>query len=114
MRLRERRFRRSQIVDGQRVYIEPSIYEERELFHTQGTATSTIYADRMEMWDLAKYNECCRSVWGKYIARFYDLDSKDVEKFISLYIGKSVKLIAVYVNQGYNGYDYYRFDYSEV
>lgn len=117
MELRRRRYRKVivETVDGalQKRFedIEESPYDEVPLYTSRVKANNTIYADRMRQWDRDKYEECCKKVWGCIMNNFYSVDSSEVEDFISLYLDKKVTLASVYTNQGYNGYDYYRFDY---
>ena len=47
-----------------------------------------------------------------YTYHWFDgTNSEDTQKFISMYLGHEIKLVSAYMNKGYDGYYYYRFDY---
>lgn len=88
-------------------YIDILNSKDKKMFESIGT----LYADRMSQWDHEKYEKCSNSAFGKLKTRFLGVKAIDLEKFISEYLGKRIRLIAAYTNKGYDGYDYFRFDY---
>lgn len=73
-----------------------------------------VYSDRLWEWDSKKYNKCCREVFGNQGQFFSNRKPEDIERFLSLYFGKEVKLTAILqgCNAG-NGYPYWVFLYEE-
>ena len=76
---------------------------------------SAVYSDRLFQWDWEKYNKCCKEVF-KNTGQFFDKrEPKEIEKFLSLYFNKEIKLTAV--AQGCNqatGYPFWVFFYEKV
>ena len=75
---------------------------------------STVYSDRLYQWDYKKYNRCCQEVFKNQGQMFYQREPKEIEKFLSMYFEKEVKLTAVM--QGCNqssGFPYWIFLYEE-
>lgn len=93
--------------------IEVSPWASYDLFNTSLQATDAMYDDRMRQWDWAKYRACCTAVWGREVQCFIGKESEDVEKFISLYLGKPVTLTRVSANKDFHGYEIYCFHYIE-
>ena len=75
----------------------------------------TVYSDRLYQWDWKRFNKCCEEVFGNSGQYFDNRKPEDIEKFLSLYFGKTVKLHVVmqYCNQS-TGFPYWRFDYEEM
>lgn len=70
--------------------------------------SSSWFSDRLRRWDSKKFDECCEKVWGKKTAYFRNGHPKYVEKFLSLYFEKKVKLTAILEGCNYgNGYPYW-------
>ena len=72
-----------------------------------------VYSDRLWQWDSKKYDRCCNEVWGNEGQYFNNRKSKDIERFLSLYFEKEVKLTVIM--QGCNvsnGYPYWIFYYE--
>lgn len=73
----------------------------------------TVYSDRLIQWDYNKYNECCRNVWGNEEQYFDGRNPKDIEKFLSMYFNKEIKLTAIMEGCNVsNGYPYWIFFYE--
>lgn len=78
-------------------------------------AGNTVYSDRLWQWNYQKYNDCCQRVWGDQAQVFYDRVPEDIQKFLSLYFNKEVKLTVIM--QGCNvsnGYPYWVFIFEDV
>ena len=76
--------------------------------------SSAVYSDRLFQWDYKKYNKCCQEVFANDGQYFYNRDPNKIEKFLSMYFEKEIKLTAV--TQGCNqatGYPYWVFFYEE-
>lgn len=56
---------------------------------------SVVYSDRLMQWDYKKFNKCCKKVWGNEGQLFYNRKPEDIEKFLSLYWNKEIKLTAI-------------------
>lgn len=72
-----------------------------------------VYSDRLHQWDYKKYDRCCQEVFKNEGQMFGQRDPKDIEKFLSLYLDKEIKLTAVM--QGCNqssGFPYWIFFYE--
>lgn len=77
--------------------------------------SNTVYSDRLYQWDYKKYNKCCREIWGNEEQYFSSRRPKDIEKFLSKYFNKEIKLTVIM--QGVNackGYPYWIFYYEEI
>lgn len=75
---------------------------------------SAVYSDRLYQWDWEKYNRCCQEVFGNQGQMFYQRKPKEIERFLSMYFDKEIKLTAVM--QGCNqssGFPYWIFLYEE-
>lgn len=72
---------------------------------------TTLYSDRLWQWDSDKYNKCNNEVFGNTSQYFNISEHKKIEKFLSLYLDKPVKLVKIKeeINVS-NGYPYWRFD----
>lgn len=81
---------------------------------SQIEANSTVYSDRLYQWDSNKFDTLCKQTWGNSGQYFSNREPEDIEKFLSLYLGKKIKLVRITqeTNQS-NGYPYWRFDYKK-
>lgn len=72
-----------------------------------------VYSDRLYQWDYEKYNKCCMNVFKNKGQNFKLRNPKDIEKFLSMYFNKQIKLTAVVesCNQAY-GNPYWVFFYK--
>lgn len=73
-----------------------------------------VYSDRLYQWDWEKYNRCCQEVFENQGQQFYQREPKEIERFLSMYFDKEIKLTAVM--QGCNqssGFPYWIFLYEE-
>ena len=78
------------------------------------TLTKTLYSDRMYQQDPDRFNVCCKEVWGVSGQYFYRRSPQDIERFISLYLGKEVILCSIRVDENVSsGYPYWTFEYCE-
>lgn len=77
------------------------------------TNDDAVYSDRLYQWDYEKYNKCCMSVFKNEGQNFNQRNPEDIEKFLSMYFDKQIKLTAVVegCNQAY-GYPYWLFFYK--
>ena len=100
---------------GERYFEKYNPYEERLIYKNSNyhNPNSTIYADRMRQWDYEKYCKCSNDVFGYTCNTFDGTSSEDAQKFISMYLGHEITLVSAYMNKGYDGYYYYRFDYFD-
>ncbi len=75
---------------------------------------SAVYSDRLWQWDSEKYDRCCMGVWGNRGQMFYDRKPEEIQRFLSLYLGKEVVLTQIKQEQNASsGYDYWLFCYRE-
>lgn len=78
---------------------------------------SMVYHDRMMQWDGKAFRNAVASVWPDKAESqmFYGKIPEDVEKFLCLYFGKSVRLTGILRGCNVsNGYPYWIFCYKEV
>ena len=76
---------------------------------------SAVYSDRLLQWSHEKFDKCCQEIFKNKGQYFSERDPKDIEKFLSLYFEKEIKLMAI--TQGCNtctGYPYWVFFYKEI
>lgn len=76
--------------------------------------SNAVYSDRLYQWDYEKYNKCCQETFKNQGQSFDKREPKEIEKFLSMYFEKEIKLTAV--TQGCNqatGYPYWVFFYEE-
>lgn len=75
---------------------------------------SVVYSDRLWQWDSGKYDKCCQEVFGDTGQYFSRRKPEDIERFLSLYFGDEIELLAILegCNQG-NGYPYWIFFYDK-
>lgn len=75
---------------------------------------SAVYSDRLYQWDYEKYNRCCKEVFENQGQQFYQREPKEIERFLSMYFDKEIKLTAIM--QGCNqssGFPYWIFLYEK-
>lgn len=65
--------------------------------------------------DYKKYNRLCKEIWGDESQYFDDRQPKDIEKFLSMFFDREIKLARIReeCNQS-SGYPYWRFDYKDI
>jgi len=69
-----------------------------------------VYSDRLFQWDTEKYNESCKKVWCNTGQYFSSRNPKDIEKFLSEYYDKEVKLTMIMEGCNVsNGFPYWIF-----
>jgi len=77
--------------------------------------SSMVYSDRLMQWDFRKFNKCCLQVWNNEAQYFHSRQPKDIEKFLSLYFGKEIKLTVIMEGCNVsNGYPYWIFGFKEI
>ena len=77
---------------------------------------STIYSDRLTMWDLKKHNELCLKHFGNKGQHWNNRDPEKIEAFLKDWCedeGLKLILIMEYCNVS-NGYPLWRFDFSKT
>lgn len=99
-------------------HTHPYSYEEFVVFKSQDfdRKDSVVYHDRMLQWDWDAFTAAARDVWPDTpkSQMFSGKEPRDIEKFLSLYFKKNVKLTAVL--QGCdisNGFPYWVFFYRK-
>ena len=99
-------------------YSHPYSYDEYVIYKDESydKTDDWVYSDRLLQWNRTIFVNAVKAVWpGKSSSQmFYDKKPEDLNKFLSLYFGKKVKLTAVM--QGCNissGYPYWIFAYKE-
>lgn len=81
---------------------------------TNDEAKETVYSDRLFQWDSAKYDKCCKDVWGNEGQYFDSRSPQSIERFLQLYLDKP-KLKLIGIMQGANmssGYPYWIFFFN--
>lgn len=76
---------------------------------------SAVYSDRLHQWDTKKYRECSIQVWPNGGGTFSQRSPLSIEKFLSLYFEKPIKLTGI--EEGCNvsnGFPYWIFYYREI
>jgi len=93
----------------------PYSYDSFIMWGKPSKEAHTVYSDRLYQWDFKKYNKICKKVFGNVGQYFNHRDPKLIEKFLSLYFDKKLKLhmIEEHCNKS-NGYPLWRFDYEEI
>lgn len=112
-------------IRGERVerdqYQYPYSYEPYAVYVSKDfqPTDKSVYSDRIREWDQNKYNEVCKVIWpgvahatmGYHASR----DPDTVERFLSLYFDKNIKLTGIEEACNYaNGYRYYIWYYKVV
>jgi hypothetical protein len=97
----------------------PYSYDEFVLYDNRtkecSENTQTVYSDRLMQWDYDKFNRCCMNVWENQGQYFDNRQPKDIEKFLSLYLGKDINLTLMLEGCNVsNGYPYWVFFYEIV
>lgn len=80
------------------------------------TTDHWVYDDRMRQWNWDKYHATAETVWPvKTCPHYFDgKKAKDIEKFLSIYFDKKIKLTAIMKGCNVsNGYPYWIFVYRE-
>lgn len=89
---------------------DPFVVWKRDYHKGKG---HTVYSDRLIQWDYNKFNKCCQQVWNNTGQYFDNRKPNDIEKFLSKYFDKEIKLTAIM--EGCNissGYPYWIFFYE--
>ena len=95
----------------------PYTYDEYILWKDESfniNSYTAVYSDRLWEWDSTKYDKCCQEVFKNTGQRFDNRKPELIEKFLSLYFEKEIKLTAII--QGCNqqsGFPYWAFLYVE-
>ena len=98
--------------DEYRYSYDPYVVWKQDYKNNTG---SCVYSDRLWQWDCNKYDECCQKVWGNHGQVFYNREPKDIQKFLSLYFDKKVKLTALLEGCNVsNGFPYWIFFFENV
>lgn len=73
-----------------------------------------VYSDRLFQWNPKTYNKCCQEIFQNTKQDFSRRNPKDIERFLSMYFEKEIKLTAITCgcNQS-SGYPYWVFFYDE-
>lgn len=96
----------------------PYSYDDFVLYKSEDfdPMDSMVYHDRMLQWDREAFGKAASEVWPKDPGSqmFSGKKPEDINRFLSLYFGKEVKLTAVLqgCNAG-NGFPYWIFAYKE-
>ena len=96
----------------------PYSYDEYVQYKVKGFKEANydaVYSDRLRQWDYEKYCKVCHKVFHNCGGVSFDgRDPKDIERFLSGYLGKPVKLGAVLKGCNVaNGNPYWVFFYNE-
>lgn len=76
---------------------------------------NSVDSDRLYQWDSEKYNKCRKEVFNDKGQYFYQADSNKIEKFLSLYFEKEIKLTAVVQNCNVSsGFPYWTFFFEDI
>ena len=74
-----------------------------------------VYSDRLYEWNPKKFFECQIAVWGDYSQMFGSRKKSDIQKFLSLYFGRDLKLLKIECEENAsNGYPYWVFHFRFV
>lgn len=74
-----------------------------------------MYSDRMSGYGREKYNAACQQVWGNQSQSFDSRTPEDIERFLCIYLDKTVKLTAIVKGcNASSGFPYWAFLYEEV
>jgi hypothetical protein len=74
-----------------------------------------VYSDRLLQWDYDKYNKYCLEIWSNQGQYFNNREPQDTEKFLGLYLGRTIKLTAIMEGCNVsNGYPYWIFFYEQM
>lgn len=74
-----------------------------------------VWSDRLHQWDHEQYDKCCQEVFGNTGQYFGNREPKEIEKFLSVYFEREIKLTAITqcCNQA-SGFPYWGFFYKYV
>lgn len=100
---------------NQSPYAEVKLYESgintKDLPHDK---VDTVYLDRLREWDSEKYGKASQAIGTNNLNRANGKTIKEIETFLSVYMGKPCKLLSAGENLGYNGYYYTYLTYQEL
>lgn len=75
---------------------------------------SVIYSDRLIQMNYELYDSCCMQVFNNTGHAFDGRKPEDIERFLSLYLGRNIKLTGIeQACNVSNGYPYWIFYYRE-
>lgn len=96
------------------IYSHPYSYDPFVIWKgNYDPSDSAVYSDRLMQWDFARFNKCAQAVLGDERQMFSNCSPNSVERFLSLYFDKNIKLTGI--QQGCNvstGYSYWIFHYK--
>jgi hypothetical protein len=91
----------------------PYSYDPFVVWEDNHGKSSVVYSDRLYQWDYEKYNKCCQKVWNNEGQYFSQRQPQDIEKFLTLYFNKPIKLTLIMEGCNVsNGYPYWIFGYE--
>lgn len=100
---------------NQSPYAEVKLYDSgintKDLPHDK---VDTVYLDRLREWDSEKYSKASQAIGTNNLYRANGKTVKEIETFLSIYMGKPCKLLSAGENLGYNGYYYTYLTYQEL
>ena len=80
-----------------------------------GDDVKTVYSDRLYQWDSSKFESVSNKIWGKYSQYFDDKEPHEIEAFLSEYMDKKIRLVAIMECCNHSsGFPYWRFCYREI
>ena len=75
---------------------------------------SAVYSDRLWQWDSKKYDKCCQEVFKNTGQKFNSRNPEGIQRFLSMYFDKEVRLTAILCGCNYaTGFPYLVFYYEE-
>lgn len=93
-------------------YDEYVIYKAKDFDESKAFG---MYSDRMPGYGREKYNAACQQVWGNQSQSFDSRTPEDIERFLCIYLDKTVKLTAIVKGcNASSGFPYWAFLYEEI
>lgn len=74
----------------------------------------TVYLDRLRQWDSEKYGKASKAIDTNNLYRANGRTVEEIEKFLSVYMDKTCKLLSAGENLGYDGYHYTYLTYQTL
>lgn len=75
---------------------------------------NVVYSDRLFQWDAEKYNKFSKEIWDNHGQYFTNREPEEIEKFLSLYLERDIKLTAIMEGCNVsNGYPYWIFYFED-
>jgi hypothetical protein len=76
---------------------------------------SNVWSDRLSQWDTEKYNKCMKKVFDNESSlSLLPVEPNKIEKFLSLYFEKKIKLIGIAEECKSNGYPVWQLFFEEI